>query len=214
MQATTTPGTPQVFTGAPPGSSPSQAYQAVREKREVLGDQMSRLLNRRDNLAERLHSPNLVSAERAALEQHMKELTTRIVDMEKLLHAADAEVAAAAGIPGAAVPESSDGGPVVNEDIIGVGVAFAGVAVVILAVAYARRLWRGASTVVAQLPATFEARFTRMEQSIDEVAIEVERVSEGQRYLTKVFADQRAVGAGAAQPIEAPVSVPEAVRRG
>jgi hypothetical protein len=194
------------------GSSPRAAYQALRAKREVLSDQMGRLLNRRNNVAERLNSPTVGPAEKAALEQHMRELNGRIVDMEKQLHAADAEVAAAAGVPGAAVPESRDGPPVA---MLVTGTVFSGIALVIVALAYARRLWRGTTKVVTQIPAAFEARFAHFEQSIDAVAIEIERVSEGQRFLTKVLTEQtpRALGEGPAQPVEIRAGVAEPVRR-
>src|ERR671915_2122288 len=55
------------------GSSPRAVYEALRAKREVLGDQMSRLLNRRNTVAERLNNPNVGPAEKAALEQHIGE---------------------------------------------------------------------------------------------------------------------------------------------
>lgn len=198
------------------GSSPRAVYEALRAKREVLSDQMSRLLNRRNNVAERLNSPNVGPAETAALEQHMRELNGRIVDMEKQLHAADAEVAAAAGVPGATVPESrvaGDGGPPV--EMLVTGTVFAGIALLFVALAYARRIWRGTTKVVAQFPAAFEARFGRLEQSLDAVAIEIERVSEGQRFLTKVLTEEspRALGAGPAQPVEIRAGVAEPVRR-
>lgn len=186
-------------------ASPRNAYQAVLERREVLGDQMTRLLNRRDNLTERMHAAKPGSAERILLEKHMDELTTRIVAHEKTLHAADAEVAAAAGVPGATTPSPAERfNPAVDDSVVIMGTIFAGATMLLLAGAWARRLWRGASSVVAQLPPSFEQRFLRLEQSVDAVAIEVERVSEGQRFLHKVFLEQgRAVGAGAAQPIDA-----------
>jgi hypothetical protein len=199
-----------------PGGSPRAVYQALRAKRGVLSEYMSRLLNRRENVSERLNQPNISPAEKVALEQHLQELNGRIIDMEKQLHTSDAEVAAAAGVPGAAVPESRDvgrGGPPVEMLII--GTVFAGIALVIVAVAYARRLWRGATNVVAQIPAAFEARFARLEQSLDVVAVEMERVSEGQRFLTKVLTEQtpRALGVGPAEPIEIRAGVAEPVRR-
>jgi hypothetical protein len=53
------------------------------------------------------------------------------------------------------------------------------------------------------MPAELSDRLGRMEQAIDAVAVELERVGEGQRYVTKVFSEsQRALGAGAAEPIE------------
>ncbi|MFN2565482.1 MAG: hypothetical protein ABR499_10785 [Gemmatimonadaceae bacterium] len=199
-----------------PGGPPRAVYEALRAKREVLGEYMSRLLNRRENVADRLNNPNITPAEKAALEEHLQQLNSRIVDMEKQLHTADAEVAAAAGIPGATVPESRDiarSGP--PEEMLVIGTVFSGIALVIVALAYARRLWKGATNVVAQVPAALEARLTRFEQSLDAVAIEIERVSEGQRFLTKVLTDQtpRALGAGPAQPVETRAGVAEPIRR-
>ena len=199
-----------------PSGSPRAVYEALRAKREVLGEYMGRLLNRRENVSERLNDPNVTPAEKAALEEHLQQLNSRIIDMEKQLHTADAEVAAAAGIPGATVRQSRDvasSGP--PDEMLIIGTVFSGIALVIIAIAYARRLWKGATTVVAHMPAAFEARLTRFEQSLDAVAIEIERVSEGQRFLTKVFGEQsqRAIGAGPAQPIETRAGVAEPVRR-
>jgi hypothetical protein len=216
IQSPEQPVAPRITISQQPGSSPRVVYQALRAKREVLGEYMSRLLNRRENVSERLNQPNVTQAERTALEQHLQELNGRIIDMEKQLHQSDAEVAAAAGVPGATVPDSRDrptGGP--PEEMLIVGTVFGGIALVIVAMAYARRLWKGAAKVVTHIPAAFEARLTRFEQSLDAIAIEIERVSEGQRFLTKVFADQnpRAIGAGPAQPIESRAGIAEPVRR-
>jgi hypothetical protein len=197
--------------------SPQALYQALRAKREVLGEYMSRLLNRRENVSERLNNPNVTPAEREALEQHLQEINTRIIDMEKQLHKADAEVAAAAGVPGATAPDSRDGNPGgPPEEMLIAGTVFSGIALVIVAIAFARRIWKGATKVVTQIPTAFEARFTRFEQSLDTMAIEIERVSEGQRFLTKVLSEEspRAIGAGPAQPIETQAGVADPVRRG
>jgi hypothetical protein len=198
-----------------PGGSPRAVFEAARAKREVLGEYMSRLLNRRNNVAERLNNPNITDAEKSALEDHLQELNNRIITMEKQLEQADAEVASAAGIPGSTASEPRmmrDGPP---EEMLIIGTVFSGIALVLVAFAYARRLWKGATHVVSQIPAAFEARLTRFEQSIDAMAIEIERVSEGQRFLTKVLAEdnQRALGAGAAEPIDVHGKVAEPVRR-
>jgi hypothetical protein len=196
-------------------SAPRAVFEAFRAKREVLGEYMNRLLNRRNNVAERLNQPNITPAEKAALEDHLRELNARIIDMEKQMQKADAEVAQAAGIPGSTVPESRGDGNRPPDGMLITGTVFVGIALVIIAIAYARRLWKGATHVVSQIPAAFEARLTRFEQSLDAVAIEIERVSEGQRFLTKVLAENtsRAIGAGPAQPIETRAGVPDPIRR-
>ena len=187
-------------------NSPREIYRALEQKRDVLGEYMSRLLNRRDNVIESLQSPQTGPVEKAALEQHLAELNNSIITMEKQISETDAQVAAAAGVPGATIreqrPERNDGGP--PEEAFVVGAAFMGIAMVVLAISYARRLWKGGGKVIAQIPAAFENRFTRLEQSLDAVAIEIERVSEGQRFLTRVFSEQnpRPVGAGAAQSVD------------
>ncbi len=61
-----------------------------------------------------------------------------------------------------------------------------------LARAYARRLDRGAG----RLPGEVTARLERMEQALDSIAIEVERISEGQRFTTKLLSERT----GAAPP--------------
>jgi hypothetical protein len=48
-------------------------------------------------------------------------------------------------------------------------------------------------------------RLTQLEQSVDAVAIEVERIGEGQRFMTRLFTEiraPRAAGEGAPQPTE------------
>ena len=65
------------------------------------------------------------------------------------------------------------------------------------------RSGRGAAERAAQLGA-FADHLTHIEQSVDAVAIEVERIGEGQRFVTKLFADNAAARARetAADPAE------------
>lgn len=61
----------------------------------------------------------------------------------------------------------------------------------------------------------FAPRMDRMEQAIEAIAVEVERISEGQRYVTKQMHEMRALPAP--NPLAQPAMVqraPEAVRRG
>ena len=59
-----------------------------------------------------------------------------------------------------------------------------------LARAFASRIERKA--VSSSVPTEVIARLERMEQSIDAIAIEIERVSEGQRFTTKLLTDRGA----------------------
>jgi hypothetical protein len=53
-----------------------------------------------------------------------------------------------------------------------------------IARAYARRL---EARPAASIPSDVAMRLERMEQAIDSIAVEVERISEGQRFTTKLL---------------------------
>lgn len=55
-----------------------------------------------------------------------------------------------------------------------------------LARAFARRLEHGPP----RTPTDITARLERMEQAIDAIAVEVERISEGQRFTTKLLSER------------------------
>ncbi|HKV50042.1 MAG TPA: hypothetical protein VJO52_02480 [Gemmatimonadaceae bacterium] len=79
-----------------------------------------------------------------------------------------------------------------------------------LARAHAKRMERGLDPKI--LPNDLVDRLTRMEQAIEAVALEVERISEGQRFTTKLLSERapegiRANVAGGA-PANAPLRVP------
>jgi hypothetical protein len=57
-----------------------------------------------------------------------------------------------------------------------------------LAKAYARRVEREPTRQT--LPSELTDRLDRMEQALDSIAIEVERVSEGQRFTTKLLSER------------------------
>jgi hypothetical protein len=78
-----------------------------------------------------------------------------------------------------------------TEDVMIVAIVFgvAGVILFPLVRAWGRRLEnRGAPPAVT--PADVTARLERIERAVESVAVEVERISEGQRFVTKVLADR------------------------
>jgi hypothetical protein len=67
--------------------------------------------------------------------------------------------------------------------------------------AFARRMER--TPLQPSMPPDVVARLERMEQAIDSIAIEVERISEGQRFTTKLLserADRGLPSSGPANP--------------
>ena len=59
-----------------------------------------------------------------------------------------------------------------------------------LARAFARRIERGVPDRAPALPPDATARLERMENAIESIAIEVERLAEGQRFTTKLLAER------------------------
>ena len=67
--------------------------------------------------------------------------------------------------------------------------------------------------VAAALPTESGERLERIEQAMDAIAIEVERVSEGQRFVTRLLSERApAIGAAPAQPVAVPVAEGSRVR--
>lgn len=182
------------------GSSPRAIYEAMRNQRSELRDQLEELQDQRSTIVRRMQE-NTSGANRAGLEQRLVQVDQRIAAVDKQLAQADAEVARAAAIPGAVVPPTPPHRSGPPEEFWVISGLILVPSALILSVAYARRIWRRGAAAVTALPQEIYDRFTRVEQAIDAVAVEVERIGEGQRYLTRVIAE-RQLGAGAVEPIE------------
>src|SRR5438477_5459642 len=59
-----------------------------------------------------------------------------------------------------------------------------------LAIGYARRLWKNDEPRRPAFRDDSDQRLMQMQNSIDAIALEVERISEGQRFVTKVLAER------------------------
>lgn len=186
------------------GANAAATYQAYRNQRSELTHQLDRYQGQRGGISDRLRSQRLSLVDRQGLEQQLVVVDKRIADIESQLAVADANVARAAAVPGAVVevPPPLPHGP--PEEVYVLSGMFMFVVLLPLSIALARRVWRRGAAVVTQIPQDIYDRFSRIDQSLDAIAIEVERLGEGQRYLTKLQAD-RALAAGPAERVEAPV---------
>lgn len=197
---------------APPGQviirpgvdAPQAVYQAFNAQRKELASQLDNLEGKRRELAEQIAEPTVDKSVKAGLEVRVAELDKRIADVDKQLAAADKSVANAAALPGAVVerPREQRNGP--PKEVWFLSGLFIVAVFFPLSIALARRIWRrGASAVTTVFPAELAQRLDRLDQSMDSIAIEVERIGEGQRFVTRIMSENgRALGAGAAQPID------------
>lgn len=186
-------------------SSPQAIYRGMQAQREELGNQMERLKDERRDISNRLNGQEgLNAADKAGLEKRLGTIDARIEALDKQMATADAQVASAAAIPGAIVerpPEVRHGPP---EEVFILGGIFMFVAIMPISIAYARRIWRRSAAAVAALPHDIVERFTQIDQAVESIAVEVERIGEGQRFITRVLAEQGrpALGEPAARGVE------------
>ncbi len=197
----------RVIVGGKDLTSPNAIYSGLVHQRRVLGDQLQQLQEDRREITGQLkdETSTLSSAEKASLEKRLTTIDGRIDAVDKAIAGADAQVASAAAIPGAIVdppPYHREGPP---EEFFILGGVFLFVAIFPLSIAYARRIWRRSAAAVSALPHDIVERFTQLDQAMESIAVEVERIGEGQRFITRVLSEQgsrAALGEGAARPID------------
>ena len=226
MQAPpTTPQAPPAPAAPAPPAGPGEAtviqapgrpltareLSAIRARRSELSNQLQSADSRREHLSEALQEAS--GADRAGIEQRISLLDKRILQLEADIAETGRELTSApAGLvatteAGTSVPLAF--GPLAPGQMTAIAIVFTIFVLAPLAIALARRLWRSAVP-----PATSRelkevaTRLDHLEQAVDSVAIEVERVSEGQRYVTRIISDAHAPAAlGAGQQPAEPIRV-------
>ena len=192
-QAPATSATPAVAApGAPGAPSPSLIYEAARATRRALGDQVENLERTRHQLLRELEDHQVPGAARTGMEQRIVQIDQRIAELDKTIAAADAQVAITAAVPGAVVekpPPPPREGPPEEMFIIVPFVLLA--AALPLSIAFARRIWRRTSVAPpATLPRELGDRLSQLEQTAEATALEVERIGEGQRFVTRLLTER------------------------
>lgn len=199
-----TPTAPVLAAGERIAPSASAIYEGFKAQRNELTSQLEELESTRRDISSQLQQLP-AGPEKTALETRMTDVTARISTVDQMLASNAASIAQASAIPGAVVeppPYVREGPP---EEAYIVGTIFMIIVFLPLSIALARRIWRRSAAVVTSFPRELVDRLSRMEQSVEATAVEVERIGEGQRFLTKLFTEgegARAIGAGAAQPLE------------
>jgi hypothetical protein len=182
----------------------SAVYQGLRAQREELRNQLDNLEDRRRDFTQRLQEPEVAGTDRKGIEGRIAEIDQRISLVDKQIAENEMQIARAAAVPGAIQQEREPPRQGPPEEVF----VLSGLLIVFvlfpLSIALARRLWRRGVATITSLPAELSERLGRLEQGMDAIAVEVERIGEGQRYVTRLFAEDgsaRALGAGAAEPI-------------
>ena len=170
--------------------SPSAVYEGFRAQRRELSNQLNDLEDTRRGITSQLEELDPANTDRKPLENRLNDIDTRIKAVDQMLAGNAAQLAQAAAVPGAVVeqpPPAPRQGP--PEEAWVLGGIFLIVAVFPLSVAFARRIWRRSAAAVTSLPRDIADRLQRMEQAIEATAVEVERIGEGQRFITRLFTE-------------------------
>lgn len=186
-------------------------------KRSELESQMRSLTNRRQELYSQRQRMGRLEGQghdnRIAL---IDEQTTQIEREVLQLNAAIAQGTATVGasepgqLAGTTVPSSNqlsrDVRNAAEDAVMGTmfGSAAGLLAIYIVWRGIRRFIWKKKPAPAVTAPAVPDQspRLEQLQQSVDVIALEVERISEAQRFLAKVL-NERALGAGEAQPVQA-----------
>ena len=184
------PGRPEFVFQGRDATDPSAIYEGFRAQRRELTNQLEELESTRSALNSSLTQMNSVDPQRKAIEERLGEIDKRIATVDGMLAANSAQLAQAAAVPGAVVepPRMIRQGP--PEEVYIVGTVFMLVVLLPLSVALARRIWKKSVVTVTTFPRELADRLTRMENAVEATSLEVERIGEGQRFLTRLFTEK------------------------
>lgn len=166
-----------------------QALRDLKAQRSELSNQLTNVASRRKRVSDEL-SRTADPAARVGLEQRLGVLDKRIAQMELDLATTGKQLAAAP------LGLSSTGDPVrgdIPQNVMTIVGVFTVFVLFPLAVAASRFIWRRASRIPAtqvQISPQIDQRLERLEQGVDAIAIEIERITEGQRFVTKLLSEQ------------------------
>jgi hypothetical protein len=186
----------------PSGATTYQIYDGARAAVNVLNEQMEGLRSTRNDITSQLTNDETKGADRAGLETRLKVVDARIAEVDGLTAKAQNAEAVAAAAPLATIAPQMPRRPGPPGEAYGVAAFGIFVLGFPIAFAYARRIWRRSANTTVTLPPEMARRMQAMEEAIESIAVEVERVGEGQRFMTAALSEPgRVLGAGPAQPV-------------
>jgi len=168
----------------------AEQVQALQAQREELAGQLNNVSGRRSSLAAELAETQDPAA-RTGLEQRLALLDQRILQIETDLATTGRQISSAPPeFHSLAEYQTSSGSDDYTGGLFAGGFSVLGVAVIFFF--FARRHWkRGAARAPAQLGGDSAPRLERLEHGMDAIALEIERISEGQRFVTKRLSESQ-----------------------
>ena len=188
-------------------ADPQVVLGGLRAQREELGEQLRSAENLRESIVQDIRQSREQGLDLSGLNTRLAEVDKRIASIDQQIAAAELEVARATAVPGAIPPEprvvyrnSGD-----EEGAFFGGFAFA-LALMVPYLLWRRRRRQKRGPALAA-PADTAERLRSIEQSVEAIAVEMERIGEGQRFMSRLFTERGGISAlaeGAAQPVPVP----------
>ena len=201
-------GTDRVTVGAPTlpaGPLTSQDIDALRARRGELSNQLTSAEGRRNRMVEEMKNAPVEA--RDGLQDRIRVLDERIVQLESDIAATGRILTSSEAGIAMVQPQSDRLLGLSRDQVFNLSLAFIFAVLMPLAIAAARMLWRrGAVAKARSADADAAQRMERIEQAVDTIAIEMERVAESQRFVARLLSESPqipALGSGQepAQPI-------------
>jgi len=166
---------------------------ALQEQRSQLADQLDNVSSRRSDIARELAGTGAESA-RQGLQARIDILDQRILQMETDLARTGRELSMVSPEVLASTGQWNDRGG--DSSDFGEGMAAGGFSALFFmsfVLLFLRRRWkrRAVPARAGALDSDSSQRLQRLEQGMDAIAIEIERVSEGQRFVTRLLSESR-----------------------
>lgn len=183
----------------------AQEVEAIKARREELSNQLQSVDSRRSKLMSQLRSTSDpvavkgLEARLALLDARQLQLESDIQSTGQMLTSGSAGLIATTSEPPGFGTFSRNQSMALSVLAI-IFIAFP------LATGIAKAMWRRSSkpAIPPQVLTETAQRLERLESSVDAIAIEIERISEGQRFVTKLLSEANgvpALGAGAAESV-------------
>jgi archaellum component FlaC len=180
---------------------------ALRARMDELSHQLNSADARRHEVQKSLRGAS--GADKAGLESRLAVLDARIARLESDIDENSSQLASldATRFSASSGPHwGPDTGNRIADNAMPLAVIFIIFVLSPIAFAISRTIWKRGSRPVA-LPASTDTtqRLERIEQSVEAIAIEIERVSEGQRFVTRIMTDRSQGALTPGQPAMEPV---------
>jgi hypothetical protein len=174
-------------------------YLGLRARQSELSSQINAAVSRRDRLARQIERTD-ATVDRTGLSQRLQLLDNRIIQLETDQAAIGRQLTTPQAGELSSLSQQTDFGGLSRGNVTAISIIFTIFVLAPLALAAARNMWKRGNRPVILPDAENARRIEQIQQSVDAIAVEMERVSEGQRFVTKILAEQQRVPAIAPAP--------------